>query len=109
MLICGGHSSKRKRLLKVIEQFYVRVTSMRKLGSAAIELAWVASGRADVFILPQGRLWDIAAGLLLVREAGGRILDFSGRPYDLRLMPGRKTIDFVAANRKLKLPNNINY
>jgi myo-inositol-1(or 4)-monophosphatase len=51
---------------------------IRRLGSAAIDLAYVACGRYEVFYEYALHPWDIAAGIILVREAGGRISDFSG-------------------------------
>ncbi|MCJ7722040.1 inositol monophosphatase, partial [Candidatus Bathyarchaeota archaeon] len=51
---------------------------LRRLGSAAIDLAYVACGRFEAFYEYGLNLWDIAAGMLLVREAGGRVSDFSG-------------------------------
>jgi myo-inositol-1(or 4)-monophosphatase len=51
---------------------------IRRLGSAAIDLAYVACGRFDAFYEYDLHIWDIAAGLILVREAGGQVGDFSG-------------------------------
>lgn len=51
---------------------------VRRLGSASIDLAYVACGRFEVFYEYGLKLWDVAAGILLVREAGGRVSDFSG-------------------------------
>ena len=51
---------------------------IRRLGSAAIDLAYVACGRFEVFYEYGLHPWDIAAGIILVREAGGRVSDFSG-------------------------------
>jgi myo-inositol-1(or 4)-monophosphatase len=53
---------------------------IRRLGSAAIDLAYVAMGRFDGFWEVSLNPWDMAAGILLVREAGGRISDFAGKP-----------------------------
>jgi myo-inositol-1(or 4)-monophosphatase len=54
------------------------VAGIRRFGSAALDLAWVAAGRYDGFWEEDLRLWDIAAGLILVREAGGFVTDFRG-------------------------------
>ena len=56
---------------------------VRRLGSASIDLAYVACGRFDLFFEYDLKLWDIAAGMLLVREAGGRFSDFSGNMNNL--------------------------
>jgi myo-inositol-1(or 4)-monophosphatase len=54
------------------------VAGIRRLGSAALDLAWVAAGRFDGFWESDLKLWDVAAGMLLVREAGGFVTDFRG-------------------------------
>ena len=54
---------------------------IRRLGSAAIDLCYVAAGRFDGFWEQNLNAWDTAAGALIVREAGGVVTDFSGRPY----------------------------
>jgi myo-inositol-1(or 4)-monophosphatase len=56
-----------------------RVGSMRRSGSAALDLAYVAAGRYDGFVDANLKTWDVAAGHLLIAEAGGQIKDFSGR------------------------------
>jgi myo-inositol-1(or 4)-monophosphatase len=52
------------------------------LGSAAIDLAWLAHGRTDAAITFGGKPWDIAAGIVLVREAGGTVTDAVGSPHN---------------------------
>lgn len=54
---------------------------VRRLGSAAIDLCWVAAGRFDGFYEHKLNAWDSAAGFLLVEEAGGKVTDFSGNDY----------------------------
>ena len=56
---------------------------VRKLGSAALDLAYVAAGRAEIFWHKNLKYWDIAAGLIIVKEAGGTITDFKGKTFDL--------------------------
>ncbi len=56
---------------------------VRRLGSAAIDLCWVAAGRFDGFYEHKLNAWDSAAGFLIVEEAGGRVSDFNGKPYSL--------------------------
>jgi len=61
-------------------KYLVRNTQgVRRLGSAAIDLAYVACGRFDLFFEYDLKIWDVAAGMLLVREAGGIFSDFSGK------------------------------
>jgi myo-inositol-1(or 4)-monophosphatase len=52
---------------------------IRRTGSAALDLAYVACGRADAYFESGIKAWDVAAGILLIREAGGRACDFKGR------------------------------
>lgn len=54
------------------------VRSVRRHGSAAVDLAWLACGRFDGFFETGLRSWDVAAGILLVREGGGRVTDYRG-------------------------------
>ncbi len=55
-----------------------QVAGVRRFGSAALDLAWVAAGRLDGFWEDDLDIWDTAAGLLLIREAGGFITDYRG-------------------------------
>jgi myo-inositol-1(or 4)-monophosphatase len=55
-----------------------QVAGLRRTGSASIDLAWVAAGRFDGYVDYNLGAWDMAAGLLLVREAGGIVTDAEG-------------------------------
>lgn len=61
-----------------LREFMAEGRGARRFGSAALDLAWVAAGRFDVFFEYGLNAWDVAAGAVLVREAGGRVTDFSG-------------------------------
>jgi len=52
---------------------------VRRLGSAALDLAYVACGKIDIYYENSLNIWDIAAGILLVQEAGGKVADFKGQ------------------------------
>jgi myo-inositol-1(or 4)-monophosphatase len=67
--------------LDVFERFIRRGVPVRRLGSAAIDLCWVACGRFDAFYEHKLYAWDSAAGFLMVEEAGGRVTDLAGNPY----------------------------
>ena len=67
--------------LQVFERFIRRGIPVRRLGSAAIDLAWVAAGRFDGFYEHKLQAWDSAAGFLLVEEAGGKVTDLNGGTY----------------------------
>lgn len=68
-------------------QYYFRFTGIshgvRRAGSAALDLCWVASGRFEGFWELKLNPWDKAAGVLMVSEAGGRVTDLAGRPFKL--------------------------
>jgi myo-inositol-1(or 4)-monophosphatase len=57
--------------------------AFRRMGSAALNLCYVAAGRLDAYWSTSTKIWDIAAGVLLVREAGGIVTAPGGRPLDL--------------------------
>ena len=61
-----------------------KVRTIRMLGSAAIMLAWVANGRLTCYWEYDLSSWDIAAGALLVTEAGGKFTNLEGKDYTLR-------------------------
>ena len=66
------------RFTAILHAVSPQVAGVRRFGSAALDLAWVAAGRYDGFWEEDLKDWDIAAGLLLVREAGGFVTDFKG-------------------------------
>ena len=82
MLLTGGPSSKsnnKQTSLQEYEKISNAITSpLRKMGSAALDMAYIAAGRADGFFQRNLNYWDVAAGLIIIREAGGIISDFSG-------------------------------
>ena len=65
------------------QEFTLRSHGVRRAGSAALDLAYVAAGRLDGFWEFNLNPWDTAAGILLVEEAGGRVTDFSGGHFRL--------------------------
>lgn len=69
-----------------------QVAGIRRFGSAALDLAWVAAGRYDAFWEADLKPWDVAAGILLVREAGGFVTDFRGSDRAM------ERSEFLAAN-----------
>lgn len=67
--------------LDTFSRFIRAGVPVRRLGSAAIDLCWVACGRFDGYFEHSLNAWDSAAGYLLVEEAGGRVTDFDGAAY----------------------------
>jgi myo-inositol-1(or 4)-monophosphatase len=86
-LVATGFPS-RKRHLNVNVHFYYQLAmwthGVRRAGSAALDLAYVACGRLDAFWEFGLNPWDVAAGILLVKEAGGKVSDMRGGPVALR-------------------------
>ena len=82
IIFTGGpkQSSKDKELaLKEYNNFSSKVLiPIRKLGSAALDMAYVAAGRCDGYWQRNLNYWDVAAGIILVKEAGGYVTDFNG-------------------------------
>ena len=72
-------------LMGLFDDFLRRARAVRRLGSAAIDLAYVAAGRFDGFWEVRLNPWDISAGALIIEEAGGRVSTLAGAPFDSRL------------------------
>ncbi|MDP2720942.1 MAG: inositol monophosphatase [bacterium] len=87
-------AENKKKTNEILNKIYFK-THQRILGSSALELAWVASGRTEGFISVGLKNWDVYGGMLLVEEAGGKITDFQGHP----LQDDKRY--FVASNGKI--------
>src|SRR3546814_6381358 len=74
-----GLGGDHDRFLAQQRAFMENTAGVRRFGAAALDLAWVAAGWFDGFWEMRLKQWDIAAGLLLVKEAGGYVTDFAGR------------------------------
>jgi myo-inositol-1(or 4)-monophosphatase len=87
-LITTGFPFRSKKMidpyLKLFKNLFLKVSDLRRAGSAALDLAYLACGRCDGFYELGLSPWDIAAGSLLITEAGGLITDFGGGPHYLR-------------------------
>ena len=81
-----------EQYMKSLTYFCRHTHGIRRLGSAAVDLAYVACGRVEAFYEYGLHPWDIAAGIILIREAGGQISDFSGNKKNL------SGVEIVAAN-----------
>lgn len=87
--------------LKAVDALLVQAEDIRRSGSAALDLAYVACGRADAYFEAGVKAWDIAAGVLLVREAGGKVCDFKGATLARMDNRGPDTQQVVAGNLKV--------
>ena len=86
LLVTGFPYTVRETRLNNIdhfENFIYTAQALRRLGSAALDMAYVALGAFDGYWEPEIKPWDIAAGWLIVEEAGGRVTDMRGRPFRL--------------------------
>ncbi|HEX7759011.1 MAG TPA: inositol monophosphatase family protein [Caulobacteraceae bacterium] len=72
-----GHG-QHARFLKELHQISQRVAGVRRFGAAALDLAWVAAGRLDGFWERDLKPWDVAAGMLMITESGGKVTDIEG-------------------------------
>ncbi|UCE05702.1 MAG: inositol monophosphatase [bacterium] len=95
-LIATGFPFKSRSFLdqywRVLSEIFMNVSGIRRTGSAALDLAYVACGRFDGFWELKLSPWDVAAGALIIEEAGGKITDFEGE--DNHIWTG----DVVASN-----------
>jgi myo-inositol-1(or 4)-monophosphatase len=85
-LVATGFPSRKRHdnpNIHFYQEFCLRSHGVRRAGSAALDLACIASGRMDGFWEFNLNPWDTAAGILLVEEAGGRVTDFSGNKFKL--------------------------
>ena len=82
-------------LVELFGAFLGRARAVRRLGSAALDLCYVAAGRFEAFWEQQLKPWDVSAGALMVEEAGGRVTGMDGSPFDVT------AAHLVASNRRL--------
>jgi myo-inositol-1(or 4)-monophosphatase len=95
ILYCEGGDKDRGRTGELLHRVYPRVTDIRKLGSAGLETAWVAASKGEAYFSTRIEPWDVAPGVLLVQEAGGKVSDFQGNPWK------PQTGDLLFSNKRL--------
>lgn len=81
LFYCEGGEKNRRRTGQALTSVYSQVVDIRKLGAAGMETSWVAAGRGEAYFTFKIDPWDVAAGVLLVEEAGGKVTDFGGGPW----------------------------
>ena len=97
-LLCTGFSyllEYRKVNLKYFTEFLMKAQAIRRMGAASLDLCWTAAGAFDGFWEMRLGPWDMAAGIVILEEAGAKITDFKGGPVDIRRG------DFLGANPAL--------
>jgi myo-inositol-1(or 4)-monophosphatase len=95
LFYCEGGERDRMRTGSILSKVYPKVMDIRKLGSAGLETSWVAAGRGEAYFTTRIEPWDVASGVLLVQEAGGRVTDFDGHPWK------PETSDLLFSNGRL--------
>jgi len=79
----GRHTDDQKRYALLVDRF-ISNYSLRRFGTTALELSYLARGYAEGFICSGDEIWDYAAGIVLVEEAGGKVTDWKGNHWDRR-------------------------
>lgn len=95
LFYCEGGERDRERTGTLFSRVYPKVTDLRKLGSAGLETAWVAAAKGEAYFTTKIEPWDVAPGVLLVEEAGGKVTDFNGKPWQ------PETSDLVFSNGRV--------
>jgi len=91
-----GYSHERgMEMLQIVNRLWGQVHCLRIVGSSSLGLAYVACGRINLYFHRYLFPWDIASGILLVREAGGDVIDWQGEPASFR------TVELIASNNQL--------
>jgi myo-inositol-1(or 4)-monophosphatase len=89
-LLCTGFPydvRERGEFARHFTNFIMHAQGVRRDGAAALDLAYVAAGRFDGFWEEGLRPWDVAAGILLIEEAGGRVSNYAGEAFDIYTPP----------------------
>ena len=91
---------------ETLKQIFFLCEDIRRIGSAAIELAFVAAGRVDLYLERNLKPWDFAAAIIIIQEAGGIITDYQGQMIDIS-----KPCDILAGNQTVhrKLREKISF
>ena len=96
LTFCHGNKDKNiNKAIIIYKTLKKEGRDFRQLGSAAIELAYVARGITDCILIPGALSWDVAGGILMVREAGGKVTDFKNKKWTL------DSKDMLASNGKI--------
>jgi myo-inositol-1(or 4)-monophosphatase len=86
---------KRQTTLNMIQNIAHHIHTLRAVGSAALALAWVAAGRLDGYLNLNLKPWDVAAGKLLIEQAGGRVVTLDNQPWHV------EDVGCIAGNGRL--------
>jgi len=90
-----GWSLQIPKAIKMYQTIMPDIRKARAFGTTALQLAYVSSGIYDFYIVNDMHIWDVAAGILLIKEAGGKVTDWQGK------QPGFDVKELVASNGKV--------
>ncbi len=109
VIYCEGGEKNKQIIIRAFSEIYDSHKEFRKIGSAALELAFVGVGRADAYITFQIPLYDIAAGILFLYEAGGKMTDFRGREFSFGDFDIEKKSGYnlIAGNNKVDITGEV--
>lgn len=93
---CPYYKEEAADNFKTFEKIYLDCQDIRRTGSAALDLAHIACGRIEGYLEKKLKIWDFAAGMLIVREAGGKVLDYEGNDRTVEMIG-----DVVAGNSSI--------
>jgi myo-inositol-1(or 4)-monophosphatase len=99
-LVATGFSyvaEERAKQARLLLDLLPRIRDVRRAGGAALDLAYVAAGRVDAYYERGVKRWDVAAGRLLVTEAGGSLADLDGEPHGVMAAATPELLDELAA------------
>ncbi len=91
----GNNEASIRRAVNIYSHLKLTARDLRQIGTAALETSWVARGKTEAIIIPGVNSWDVAAGALLVREAGGVVTDLDGQPWTIHSQ------DILASNKNI--------
>jgi myo-inositol-1(or 4)-monophosphatase len=93
---CHGQSlANHRQAYKIYEHFHEAARDCRHFGSTTLEIAMVAAGHTDALMIAKPKIWDVAAGVILTREAGGKVTDFAGKQWN------KQSTSLIATNTKI--------
>lgn len=100
------HKDEADEIFKTFAGIYKDCQDLRRCGSAALDMAHVACGRIEAYTEKHLKIWDYAAATLLVREAGGTVLDYEGNEFTMEpignIIAGNASIPAILAEKYLK-------
>lgn len=104
---CHGSGKKNtKKAYKLYERFHNLCHHCRHFGSTSLELAMVASGKTEAHLVSGAKLWDVAAGTILIKEAGGKVTDWKNKNWTIHsstLLAGSETMQTMCLKELKKI------